>query len=75
MIHLYASFAFVAGFACGYGLRALVSFRHRAKARREREWAKGRVIRLTKEEGQTAQETADKSPQTAGLHVAAKDCG
>ena len=27
------------------------------------------------EEGQTAQETADKSPQTAGLHVAAKDCG
>jgi hypothetical protein len=50
VVYLFCFFSFLIGSACGYGLRALVSYRRRAAARKEREWAKGRIIRMAEKE-------------------------
>jgi hypothetical protein len=55
VIYFYCSLTFLVGFASGYGIRALVSRRRRAAARKEREWAKGRIVPLAAEENHPSQ--------------------
>jgi hypothetical protein len=50
VVYLFCFFSFLIGTACGYGVRAFVSYRRRAVARKEREWAKGRMVRLAEKE-------------------------
>jgi hypothetical protein len=47
VIYLCLTLCFLMGFACGYGVRAVVSRQRRARARKNTAWAKARFVRRT----------------------------
>jgi hypothetical protein len=50
VFYVYSLVVFFAGFTCGYGVRALMSRRRRVLARKQKEWARGRVVSLKADE-------------------------